>query len=91
MRLGVIGLSPDTGIARDPDAILSELWQGSLATIDAGRPSHQVAQSMQNLGYEIIPINPEASGKTILGQTTVGSFREVAGTSVAKEAPLLLP
>ena len=42
---------------------------------DPRRPSHMVASAMQERGYRIIPVNPNA--KQILGQTCYPSLRDV--------------
>lgn len=42
------------------------------------RPSHQVAHYMQRNGYRIVPVNPVAAGKKILGETCYGSLAEAA-------------
>jgi predicted CoA-binding protein len=34
---------------------------------------------MKELGYNIVPINPEAVGQKILGETCVASFQEASG------------
>ncbi len=44
------------------------------------RASYSVAQYMQTVGYNIIPINPNYAGETILGKHVYGSLTE------AKEA-----
>lgn len=33
------------------------------------RPSHEVAQFLQDHGYRIIPVNPGIAGQTLLGET----------------------
>lgn len=42
------------------------------------RPSHEVAQVMQQAGFRIIPVNPRAAGKSILGEPCVSSLGEAA-------------
>lgn len=41
-----------------------------------GRPSHGVARSLQNFGYEIFPVNPNLSGP-VLGEKPYGSLSEI--------------
>ncbi|WP_200965869.1 CoA-binding protein [Insulibacter thermoxylanivorax] len=41
------------------------------------RTSHMVAKAMQERGYRIIPVNPVAQGKEILGETCYASLSEV--------------
>lgn len=33
------------------------------------RPSHEVAQFLQDRGYRIVPVNPGIAGQTLLGET----------------------
>ncbi|GIP25244.1 CoA-binding protein [Paenibacillus sp. J23TS9] len=41
------------------------------------RTSYMVAQAMQSRGYRIIPVNPAAEGKQILGETCYGSLKDI--------------
>jgi len=41
------------------------------------RTSYMVAQAMQSRGYRIIPVNPAAQGKQILGETCYGSLKDI--------------
>lgn len=41
------------------------------------RTSYMVAAAMQDRGYRIIPVNPVAAGKTILGETCYASLADV--------------
>jgi len=41
----------------------------------ADRPSHQVAQEMQRLGYRIVPVSPK--GETILGEKVYRRLQEI--------------
>lgn len=41
------------------------------------RTSHLVSKAMQDRGYRIIPVNPTAAGKEILGETCYASLAEV--------------
>lgn len=38
------------------------------------RPSHQVFQFLMNQGYEVLPINPQLAGQTLLGQPVFASL-----------------
>ncbi len=42
---------------------------------DPDRPSHQVAQYLQNQGYRIIPVNPKCDA--ILGERCYASLRDI--------------
>lgn len=42
------------------------------------RPSHQVAQYLQQHGFQIIPVNPGYAGQDILGEKVHASLREAA-------------
>jgi predicted CoA-binding protein len=41
------------------------------------RPSYFVMKYLQDKGFRIIPINPKASGETILGETVYGALAEI--------------
>lgn len=41
------------------------------------RTSHMVSKAMQDKGYRIIPVNPTAAGKTILGEVCYASLQDV--------------
>lgn len=41
------------------------------------RTSYMVAQAMQSRGYRIIPVNPTAAGKLILGETCFASLKDI--------------
>ncbi len=41
------------------------------------RTSYMVAQAMQSRGYRIIPVNPTAAGKQILGETCFASLKDI--------------
>ncbi|TDS71816.1 hypothetical protein C7434_0597 [Pantoea sp. PNA 14-12] len=43
------------------------------------RPSYGVMKYLLDQGYEVIPVSPKLSGKTLLGQTAYGSLAEVPG------------
>jgi uncharacterized protein len=44
---------------------------------DPGRPSQSVASYLQGQGYDIYPVNPLLSGKTVLGREVYGSLAEL--------------
>lgn len=48
------------------------------------RPSHEVAQYLQQHGYRIFPVNPSYAGTHILGELCYGSLGE-ANAAVKKE------
>ena len=43
-----------------------------------GRPSLNVARYMQQHGYRIVPVNPQAKSRTILGEPVFDSLDEAA-------------
>ena len=50
----------------------------------AARTSYAVAQYMQEQGYRIIPVNPLAAGKTILGEPCYATLMEAAAAISAQ-------
>ncbi len=42
------------------------------------RPSHFVALYLQSVGYDIIPINPQYAGRTLLGKRVYASLTEAS-------------
>jgi predicted CoA-binding protein len=42
------------------------------------RPSHMVAEYMQQEGYRIVPVNPAYAGTSILGETCYATLRDAA-------------
>jgi hypothetical protein len=42
------------------------------------RPSNRVMAFLQRKGFRVIPVNPQALGQTIHGETVVGSLSDVA-------------
>lgn len=65
-----------------PDEIRRILEQaGNIAVVGCSekpeRSSHMVAAALQARGYRIIPVNPNAKGKTILGETCYASLSEI--------------
>lgn len=43
------------------------------------RPSYYVMKYLLDQGYEVVPVSPKLSGKTLLGQAAYGSLAEVPG------------
>jgi predicted CoA-binding protein len=43
------------------------------------RPSFFVMKYLQVKGYRVFPVNPQAAGEVILGETVYGAFDEVPG------------
>ena len=43
------------------------------------RPSNRVMAFLQRKGFRVIPVNPQALGETIHGETVVGSLQDIAG------------
>jgi predicted CoA-binding protein len=41
------------------------------------RPSHFVMKYLQGKGYRVVPVNPAAAGKSILGEKVYGSLGDV--------------
>lgn len=50
----------------------------------AARTSYAVAQYMQEQGYRIIPVNPLAAGKLILGELCYATLQDAAAAVAAK-------
>ena len=44
------------------------------------RPSHGVAQYLQQQGYRILPVNPSYAGQEILGEKVHATLQEAAAT-----------
>jgi predicted CoA-binding protein len=42
------------------------------------RPSHGVMAALQQAGYRVIPVNPAAAGRIILGEPVLASLRDIA-------------
>ena len=65
------------------DAYLREILTGARAIAIVGasprreRPSHRVMAYLQRRGYRAIPVNPNAAGDTILGETCYASLADV--------------
>ena len=66
-----------------PDAYLRDILTGvrTIAVVGAsprpGRPSYRVMAYLQRRGYRAIPVNPNAAGGTIHGETCYASLAEV--------------
>ena len=43
------------------------------------RPSNRVMAFLKRKGFRVIPVNPQALGETIHGETVVGSLQDIAG------------
>lgn len=43
------------------------------------RPSNRVMKFLQSRGFRVIPVNPQAAGQHIHGETVVSSLAEIAG------------
>ena len=50
----------------------------------AERPSHRVAQYLQQQGYRVLPVNPRAAGQLILGQPCHASLEQAAAALAAE-------
>lgn len=50
----------------------------------AERPSHRVAQYLQQRGYRVLPVNPMAAGQLILGQPCHASLEQAAAALAAE-------
>lgn len=66
-----------------PDTLIKSILRSvkTIAMVGASaneiRPSYFAMMYLQNKGYKIIPINPGAAGKEILGQKVYASLKEV--------------
>ena len=66
-----------------PDPYLREILTGArtIAVVGAspqrGRPSHRVMAYLQRRGYRAIPVNPNAAGGTIHGETCYATLAEI--------------
>lgn len=43
------------------------------------RPSYRVMKFLQSRGFRVIPVNPQAAGQSIHGETVVSSLAEIEG------------
>ncbi len=64
------------------------------ASLNWNRPSYFVMKYLQGKGYRVIPVNPVAAGKTLLGEKVYASLRDIPDTvdmvdmfRAAQEAP----
>ena len=64
------------------------------ASLNWNRPSYFVMKYLQGKGYRVIPVNPGAAGKTLLGEKVYASLRDIPDTvdmvdmfRAAQEAP----
>jgi len=66
-----------------PDPYLRDILTGvrTIAVVGAspqrGRPSHRVMAYLQRRGYRAIPVNPNAAGGTIHGETCYATLAEI--------------
>jgi predicted CoA-binding protein len=66
-----------------PDSYLRDILQSvrTIAVVGAsprrGRPSHGVMAYLQRQGYRVIPVNPNAAGEKINGETCYTALAEV--------------
>jgi uncharacterized protein len=66
-----------------PDAYLRDILENArtIAVVGASprreRPSHRVMAYLQRHGYRAIPVNPNATGETINGETCYAALLEV--------------
>ena len=65
------------------DAYLRDILTGArtIAVVGASprreRPSHRVMAYLQRHGYRAIPVNPNAAGETILGETCYATLADI--------------
>ncbi|MGX6567174.1 CoA-binding protein [Cupriavidus necator] len=52
------------------------------------RPSHEVAEFLQDHGFRIVPVNPRHAGERILGETCHATLREAADAAAAAGSPI---
>ncbi len=68
-----------------PDSLIKSILRSvkSIAMVGAStneiRPSYFAMMYLLNKGYQVIPINPGAVGKTILGQPVYADLKDVPG------------
>ena len=66
------------------DELLSRILKNtrSIALVGASpnpaRPSYQVMEYLQQQGYRVIPVNPEQTGNTILGETCLAQLTDIS-------------
>jgi hypothetical protein len=73
----------DISLPQYPDALIKSILRSvkTIAMVGASandiRPSYFAMMYLLNKGYQIIPVNPGAVGKTILGQKVYASLKDV--------------
>src|SRR5690348_1137668 len=81
-RYGTIA-EPDMDHDSYPDSYLSDILTRvrTIAVVGAsprrGRPSHGVMAHLQRRGYRAIPVNPNAAGGTIHGETCYAALADI--------------
>lgn len=63
----------------------TRVWAVVGCSPDAWRDSHRIAGLLQASGYRIVPVNPNAAGREILGERCFGSL---AGAAAEVEEPI---
>src|SRR3984893_2555375 len=82
-RFGTTGEARDMDHEAYPDPYLRDILTGvrTIAVVGAspqrGRPSHRVMAYLQRRGYRAIPVNPNAAGDRINGETCYAALAEV--------------
>jgi predicted CoA-binding protein len=82
-RFGTTGEARDMDHETYPDPYLRDILTGvrTIAVVGAspqrGRPSHRVMAYLQRRGYRAIPVNPNAAGGTIHGETCYATLAEI--------------
>jgi predicted CoA-binding protein len=75
--------SADPGLPQYPDSLIKSILRSvkTIAMVGASandiRPSYFAMMYLLNKGYNIVPVNPGAVGKTILGQKVYGALKDV--------------
>jgi uncharacterized protein len=70
-------------MTRPDDAMLKQVLTTTKVIAVVGispnpvRPSYYVARYLGLKGYRVIPVNPGHAGETLLGQTVMGSLRDI--------------
>jgi predicted CoA-binding protein len=73
----------DPSLPQYPDSLIKSILRSvkTIAMVGASandiRPSYFAMMYLLNKGYKIIPVNPGAVGKTILGQKVYGTLKDV--------------
>jgi uncharacterized protein len=82
-RFGTTGEVREMDHETYPDPYLRDILTGvrTIAVVGAsprrGRPSHGVMAYLQRRGYRTIPVNPNAAGGTIHGETCYATLAEI--------------